>query len=91
MSKLWEISRVPRDVYVLLADRGIEEDTLRLAFTADMDRDHRTSDTYVFLTDSSLTVVYGTRTVRSEGGMGRLKGTPLSGAFYLQEMQNLND
>lgn len=89
MSKLWEISRVPRDVYVLLADRGIEEDTLRLAFTADMDRDHRTSDTYVFLTDSSLTVVYGTRTVRSEGGMGRLKGTPLSGAFYLQEMLSL--
>ena len=86
MKKLWEIDLIPKDIYAILADNGISQNSLRLAFSSDMDREHRTANAYIFLSDTHLAAVIGTRAVQSEGAAGRAKGTPLSGALHLQEL-----
>jgi multidrug ABC transporter, permease/ATP-binding protein len=56
---LFEIDRIPAEIYAVLADKGVRTEDILLAAYCDRDRDHTPCDTYLFATAEELLVLSG--------------------------------
>lgn len=57
---MFEIDKIPAEIYAVLAGKGIREEELLLAAYCDRDKNHMPCDTYLFATTEELAVLSGT-------------------------------
>ena len=56
---MFEIDRIPAEIYAVLAYKGVRTEDILLAAYCDRDRDHTPCDTYLFATAEELLVLSG--------------------------------
>ena len=56
---MFEIDRIPAQIYAVLADKGVRTEDILLAAYCDRDRNHTPCDTYLFATAEELLVLSG--------------------------------
>lgn len=61
---MFEIDRIPAQIYAVLADKGVRTEDILLAAYCDRDRNHTPCDTYLFATAGELLVLSGLFSVR---------------------------
>ena len=57
---LFEIDKIPDEIYAVLTEKGIPKEEILLAAYCDRDRSHTPCDTYLAATQKELAVLTGT-------------------------------
>ncbi|MBQ9747930.1 MAG: ABC transporter ATP-binding protein [Clostridia bacterium] len=65
---MFEIDKIPREVYALMDAKGVREDEILLAAKCDRDRDHAPASVFLFATATELAVLTGTFASAEGGG-----------------------
>ena len=88
---LFEIDKIPAEIYTVLAEKGISRDDILLAAYCDRDRSHTPCDTYLAATSEVLAVLTGTFSRETDIRGKRTSKIWNESEYTVYSLKNLHD